>query len=920
MSKPKAIQWVLVVAALVFSVSAEAADWQPHTSYAAGALVTFGGLEYRCVQAHTSQMGWEPPNVLALWNRVIAGDAWQPSTAFPRGQLVVFDGALYECLQAHVSQVGWEPPAVPALWRRVTDSCVVGPATLRFGVPRTGIEMSVWDDQSVSMTIPVENESATATPTVEITNVVLAGGSRLEPSVLPVGLGTIAPEQMAMLSARFRVPQIGPQFSYRLLVAGRARLPGGSCPFAVSRVVTPEARGGQPIVATAGTTPVLDPTTAFYPPPPPPASGEVEPEGVRNRPPLGPPRDFSVTPQAISVASEVTLPSAGTFAQAAAAVDPITIVRNTTIGTLPPANGLISLVPDPSAAGATRTGVSIFSANTGIGYSTDDGQSFTVVDLFRVTDPLNPKRTTFFPQDDGGLCCDQSVTYLPKQDLFVWLSLTWPAPITLGGKVTTGPNRIRIAWAKPADVARDFLHAWHFFDLTSAMMRFQNDWLDFPDIAFTDRFLYVAADHGVQGTPQTWGRLRLVVRMSLEDMVANARDIRFEFVQPSNTGLSGAHLVQSSADTMFWAAQSDTSTLTVFSWPDSAAEPLADDVAITRFGTSDFTVNDPNGKNWNAGNHRVLGATRTVFRDPSCHTAACERGFLYFAFDAGRNAAAGRPFPYVRVEKIDIATMTLAGELDLYNVGFGCACPALVSRPGPTSDLQVAATLTCAPDGGFAGQAVGFLGDPLYLRTTASEMTQAAPLGDFFHVRNSAGPVTPNGRGFGFSTLSYATLPNTPGQSCEVGGCRDELHYVLFGRQSELFPDAPQLTVTKMLEPSSDAGRFDLLVDGVVRKAGVGNGGTTGALTVSEGRHVVAEVAAAGTSLAGYDRFIAGDCAPNGSVTLAPGDKKTCTIINTAASQCAADCKIERDLCVIEDPEDTKLCVAQFLACLRTCP
>ncbi|HEU0241116.1 MAG TPA: carbohydrate-binding protein [Micromonosporaceae bacterium] len=39
-------------------------------AYAVGALVTYGGHTYRCIQAHTSQVGWEPPNVPALWQLV----------------------------------------------------------------------------------------------------------------------------------------------------------------------------------------------------------------------------------------------------------------------------------------------------------------------------------------------------------------------------------------------------------------------------------------------------------------------------------------------------------------------------------------------------------------------------------------------------------------------------------------------------------------------------------------------------------------------------------------------------------------------------------------------------------------------------------------------------------------------------------
>jgi hypothetical protein len=46
-----------------------AAAWQPSTFYSVGTLVTYGGATYRCQQSHTSQVGWEPPNVPALWVR-----------------------------------------------------------------------------------------------------------------------------------------------------------------------------------------------------------------------------------------------------------------------------------------------------------------------------------------------------------------------------------------------------------------------------------------------------------------------------------------------------------------------------------------------------------------------------------------------------------------------------------------------------------------------------------------------------------------------------------------------------------------------------------------------------------------------------------------------------------------------------------
>ncbi|MEV7010603.1 carbohydrate-binding protein [Streptosporangium sp. NPDC051022] len=44
--------------------------WAAGTAYTSGATVTYGGSTYRCLQAHTAQPGWEPPNVPALWQRV----------------------------------------------------------------------------------------------------------------------------------------------------------------------------------------------------------------------------------------------------------------------------------------------------------------------------------------------------------------------------------------------------------------------------------------------------------------------------------------------------------------------------------------------------------------------------------------------------------------------------------------------------------------------------------------------------------------------------------------------------------------------------------------------------------------------------------------------------------------------------------
>ena len=99
------------------------------------------------------------------------------------------------------------------------------------------------------------------------------------------------------------------------------------------------------------------------------------------------------------------------------------------------------------------------------------------------------------------------------------------------------------------------------------------------------------------------------------------------------------------------------------------------------------------------------------------------------------------------------------------------------------------------------------------------------------------------------------------------------------------------LTVRIGTVPAADAGRFDLLIDGVVLAAGVGDGGGTSAQPVAAGTLVVSEAAAAGTSLAAYSTTVT--CVDESGVLVAPvpltttavpvvaGRNIVCTFVNT---------------------------------------
>lgn len=107
--------------------------WAEGTAYAADQRVRFGGSSgtptptlYKCVQAHTSQVGWEPDNTPALWTEVAkSGEipVWRQPTgaqdAYNTGDRVHYpdaDGPVYESI---VDNNVWSPEAYPAGWKEI---------------------------------------------------------------------------------------------------------------------------------------------------------------------------------------------------------------------------------------------------------------------------------------------------------------------------------------------------------------------------------------------------------------------------------------------------------------------------------------------------------------------------------------------------------------------------------------------------------------------------------------------------------------------------------------------------------------------------------------------------------------------------------------------------------------------------------
>lgn len=89
-------------------------EWAADTTYPAGHKVQRGGKLWRCLQAHTSQTGWEPSTATAsLWEEVCESHdgtladpiPYDGNMALESGKYYVQDGVIYHCTRDTVNPV-----------------------------------------------------------------------------------------------------------------------------------------------------------------------------------------------------------------------------------------------------------------------------------------------------------------------------------------------------------------------------------------------------------------------------------------------------------------------------------------------------------------------------------------------------------------------------------------------------------------------------------------------------------------------------------------------------------------------------------------------------------------------------------------------------------------------------------------------
>ena len=88
-------------------------DWETGHDYPVGFKLKRGGKLWRCVQAHTSQAGWEPENAASLWTEICEthdGTIDDPipysgNMALESGKYYLQDYVIYRCTRDTINPV-----------------------------------------------------------------------------------------------------------------------------------------------------------------------------------------------------------------------------------------------------------------------------------------------------------------------------------------------------------------------------------------------------------------------------------------------------------------------------------------------------------------------------------------------------------------------------------------------------------------------------------------------------------------------------------------------------------------------------------------------------------------------------------------------------------------------------------------------
>lgn len=393
------------------------------------------------------------------------------------------------------------------------------------------------------------------------------------------------------------------------------------------------------------------PKSLFFKTPP-------DPQPIKKaKPPVLPmvPVDPSARPEDIRPTSPETVANIKTEAELSAPQAPgtFTLFRNTLLPSAPVLSGvtLNGFIPiEPSVANNGR--VVFYTTNSYSSLSGDGGQTFTHINPF-----------DYFPPDgtndpiDGGFGGDQYTFYEPTRGLMFWI-------LQYGNNGTTNRQRLCITRSQTETLGGG---CSYFLDFSPASFGIPTPagaggtWLDFPDIAVSDNFLYLSSNvFCTSGCPLPQAIGAVIWRIALNDL---RQPGTIGFAYSYNSTEQQYRFSQGAGATMYWGTHRNTAQIRIYRWLDSSGSFAFDDVTHTAYNQGAMTANSPDGTNF-AGNANANIQAAWV--------AAGVIGFMWNAAQGG-----SFPFPHVQVLRFNESNRSLLSQGQVWSSSYAFLYPSV---------------------------------------------------------------------------------------------------------------------------------------------------------------------------------------------------------------------------------------------------
>lgn len=302
-----------------------------------------------------------------------------------------------------------------------------------------------------------------------------------------------------------------------------------------------------------------------------------------------------------------------------------TIVRTISLSAAA-TSAMTSTVGEPSILNIGQN--MLASGNWYASRSNNDGANWSAVNPF-----------SFFPKANDGFCCDQTLLAAPLKNMSFWLLqyIEDENGNTLRLAVNNGYQMVDTDWFWWDLVPQNVNPAW------------AGEWFDYNHAALSDNFLYVVTNSFTIDEKRF--KRCVVFRFELDRLRPGA-PVSLEFFESNDFSLRAT---QGATDKMYFATHISDRKIRLYEWAESNATATSTDISITRWrgGSGGYSAPGPDGRNW---------LSRCDPRITAGWIADDVMGFGW-SVDGGGT----RPFPHVRIVRIDANTKAVLSEPDIWS-------------------------------------------------------------------------------------------------------------------------------------------------------------------------------------------------------------------------------------------------------------